>query len=621
MDASLERRDFLKGAAAGIVMGAAAAGLGSARAEAEEASGAAEGEETAAFAARPEAGGGVPKDWGAFRSGADPIPPAEPPARWDAEADIVVVGTGLGGTSAALYAAEAGASVIAVEKSAKIGGASRHASNIHINTGGTKLQNETGYAWPNATFDPDNPQDVQEAVAAFLEGYEFSPDYKLLAHSIEEGPRFGDWLDEQDGFELVAPNYYTFAPLRDKYVVDNGLNEVLGFNHMFNALEEDLVAKGVDLRLGTQCTRLVAQDGAVLGIVAESGGAEQYLRARKGVILAGGGMGYNMDLLEKYIPTAYRCAACGGPVPEHTGECIRMGLGMNADMAGFDSVSFWNGVLDEYWQGSSKIWYSYMYRPMSFFSYLPFLRIDRRCNRIPFYQGGGGDPQPLFKVSSVFTAVNMVANIEAQCGTVDHRMYMVFDSDFRTHYDKEWKGTTFEHLNPETLFYGPGLTEEGAAYLPESFDKDWQDALDMGAVRQADTLEELAGLWGFDPEAFVATVEEWNAMCEAGEDTGVPVPMLPEWMVPVKNPPFYCGAWGVDIGKTQCGLRTDEDMRVLDKDYKVIPGLYAVWSTAGGLTGEHDHSDFGSCTPFGSVGASGVTGFMAARSALGEYEE
>ncbi|MBR2287170.1 MAG: FMN-binding protein, partial [Clostridia bacterium] len=60
-------------------------------------------EEDAQMAFRPEKGEGFPSDYGSFRNGAQPIPPEEVPASWDEEYDVIVVGSGIGGLTAALY--------------------------------------------------------------------------------------------------------------------------------------------------------------------------------------------------------------------------------------------------------------------------------------------------------------------------------------------------------------------------------------------------------------------------------------------------------------------------------------------------------------------------------------
>jgi hypothetical protein len=62
-------------------------------------------------------------------------------------------------------------------------------------------------------------------------------------------------------------------------------------------------------------------------------------------------------------------------------------------------------------------------------------------------------------------------------------------------------------------------------------------------------------------------------------------------------------------------------MQVLNTSHEAIPGLYAGWTTAGGLCGENMFiGQFGKCSPFGSVAMSGVGGWLCARSILGEFD-
>jgi fumarate reductase flavoprotein subunit len=135
----------------------------------------------------------------------------------------------------------------------------------------------------------------------------------------------------------------------------------------------------------------------------------------------------------------------------------------------------------------------------------------------------------------------------------------------------------------------------------------------MGAIKCADTLEELAAKLSLDPAKFKKAVETWNGYCAAGVDPEFGEPA--EYLIPVKNPPYYGIKIGCSMGSTSCGLRVNQNMQVLDEDQNVIPGLYATYFTAGGGAGE---VSFGA-PPVWHAGGSMTTGYIAGEHAAG-YE-
>ena len=82
---------------------------------------------------------------------AEPIAPVEAPDAWDAEADLVVVGAGYGGLSAACYAAQNGFTAILCEKNPETGGASAHSAFNASIVGGTKQQRTPSTSTPSST--------------------------------------------------------------------------------------------------------------------------------------------------------------------------------------------------------------------------------------------------------------------------------------------------------------------------------------------------------------------------------------------------------------------------------------------------------------------------------------
>jgi hypothetical protein len=598
---------------------AAAAGAAAAEpvaAKADETS--TEGYDVSDVEPRPAANAGSPRRAGVVRDGAKPIAPLDPPASWDYEVDAVVVGTGLGGLSGALYLAQNGLTVIALEKEALTGGAGRHACVNICCMGGTKAQNEIGYAWPNDTFDPDDPEQVKDVAAEFMAHYQYSVDPDLMCRQISDGPKWYDWLDEVEGIDLEPRDDRRFF-LRDVNVRLEGHNAVLGNNGICNALTDAIEAAGGQIKLKCACTGLVMDEGRVVGVAFDEDGEEHFAKAERGVILAAGGMGMNLDMLEEYIPSAYLFATSGGPLPSHTGEVIRMGVGAGADIAGWNSFDCWDGALDEYWgpDGDGEYWH-YMWKTTGIIGESPFMSIDKRGNRLPYYVGSGTrQPQERFEGGPFGGGGEaIVTQFMAAPG---HRKYLIWDSAFNMETFEQWNGTGYEYLAPKTYVWG-ALSDAAKSYVPETWDIEYQAAIDRGTIKVADTIEELGALWGFEPGVMETAVERWNACCEAGEDTDCIVPYDPSWMLPITEPPFYCGCYGAQIGKTNCGLRVTDKMQVVDTNARVIPGLYAAWSTAGGLVGENMFLNYGNTSPLGCSGLSGATGWFAARSMLGEFD-
>lgn len=146
---------------------------------------------------------------------------------------------------------------------------------------------------------------------------------------------------------------------------------------------------------------------------------------------------------------------------------------------------------------------------------------------------------------------------------------------------------------------------------------DWhegfQDGIEKGFIVQADTLEELAEKLGINAGNFVATVERYNAMCEAGEDTDFG--KRADCLYPVKTPPFYGLKRKPGFSWTQPGgVATDRYGRVTTENGTVIPGLYC--GAADATICDAVTNDRYTDGLFASAGATSQThGYVAAGSA------
>ena len=117
-------------------------------------------------------------------------------------------------------------------------------------------------------------------------------------------------------------------------------------------------------------------------------------------------------------------------------------------------------------------------------------------------------------------------------------------------------------------------------------------------------------------------MDHWNENCAKGEDDLCPVPFPASSLRPIETAPFCCVRFGGQVAKTLAGLRVNDKVQVMDTERKPIPGLYAGWTTAGGLCGENMFiGQWGNCSMFGSAAMNGVGGWLCARSICGEFEE
>jgi len=114
---------------------------------------------------------------------------------------------------------------------------------------------------------------------------------------------------------------------------------------------------------------------------------------------------------------------------------------------------------------------------------------------------------------------------------------------------------------------------------------DWSEdnlrEVEMGILKRADTISELAAAIGVRAEVLGATIARWNAMVEAGcdDDLGRPAGS----MVPIATPPFYAGEIWPVVSNTQGGPVHDAGQRVIDVHGAPIPRLYAAGEMGSGF--------------------------------------
>ena len=228
------------------------------------------------------------------------------------DADVVVVGAGAAGLSAALKTAQNGHSVILLEKMGVIGGASAMAGSGTMATG-SKWQKEDGYE--------DSAEKLVEDMMANGHQKNDRATVELFANTIGEA---FDWLVGEDG--AAVPYQRSGKPSRSYSGEGRGAG-------VCKNLAERLEAVGGTLLTNTPATELVVENGTVVGVKAEGEGKAYTIRA-KAVVLASGGYGANDAL----VPDEYKKFVYAGHAGA-TGDAIKMVEGLDADLINMDLVN------------------------------------------------------------------------------------------------------------------------------------------------------------------------------------------------------------------------------------------------------------------------------------------
>jgi len=450
--------------------------------------------------------------------------------------DVVVVGCGIAGLSAAVTAAEAGASVAVLERAPKEerGGNTRYTESFwRMKDKDTVSDDFYDRLGENAGghLDPEVVKDAGRPAAEWprlLRAHPFADPELIAAWGEGAGPALR-WLE---GFGVTfdfLPNYFITQSTTRLAPVGGGRALVEALANRAEAMPEritffyDTAARGL-LR--------DAASGRVHGVAAVAPGHRTLALHGRAVVLASGGFEGNPEMLSRYAGPAtqwIRPVARGGY--HNRGEGIRMALEIGAAPAG-DYGSFHAQPVD----------------PRS------------------------GEQEPVV--------------LNYTYGILVNRAGERFTDEAPATVDATYEATTREILKqPEGIAW---------AILDARLDDvpNWRKAVrtDRPPV-EAPSLIELAGKLGIDGAALVRTVARYNLACPPGGRfdplradglaTIGAAPRKSNWARPLDRPPFR--AWPVICANcfTFGGLKVDARARVLDLDGDPIPGLYAAGETMG----------------------------------------
>ena len=521
----------------------------------------------------------------------------------DEEAEVIVVGSGAAGINAAIRLGQAGYQVLVLERNMELNGNSKH-SSVFSNMGGHKAAEERKFAYP------EYPYDVDRILEYVMSCQQQTGDPDLMRAMLVEGPKCIDWMNEKAGAKWVpmnpSPAGAGMLEWEGMSTPTNGINVNL---IPLQLLTEQAQKDGAEVRANSNVDTLVFDGEAVVGVKVTDEEGEKFIHATNCVILCAGGMEVNRAMMAKYSATTLQGIANIATPPNGTGECIRMGQGVGADLAGYDSTGAFDGGV--WWRDYDEFdteMDCHINKDGNQVVRQPWLRINRDGNRVP-YIGTSARVYPYVNDASP-SSEGLCETAAIEMSQPGGKTYCIFDSKY-------------EQLMLDNYFgqvicrKGKILADDDPFYdrVPEYL-RDWHtgfnDMVEAGVIRKCDTIEELEAALGLRDGVLVDNVEKWNAACAAGEDYAATYKYPKEWLLALDEPPYYGAIVGGHVFGSKCGLKVNPDMQVISTEGAPIPGLYAAWHTAGGSAGEGNPAGKPLTGVFADLGLAFVGGYMAA---------
>ena len=564
--------------------------------------------------------------------------------KFDHVVDVLVVGSGGGGMTAALAADASGLDTLVVEKARYFGG-STALSGGGIWVPGAPAQRRGGYnPSPDGVVeylrritgglvsDARLRQYVDTApvMMEFLEKtspwFEFvwKPGYSDYYPELPGGSERGSTInvpaidlrklgdEEQNLLQplALAPKGIWLGPKdlrlfyqvrqnwRGKAVLVKLLYRMFRarvFGERMAAIGQSLAARlrlamkdrGIPLWLDTPMTELITDaDGTVTGAVVERGGRVLRVGVRGGVILATGGFDHDMEWRRQYLPVLEDDWSFGNPLA--VGDGIKAG----------EKVGGSTDLLDEAWWFPAICWPD---------GRLQFMLNERM---MPSQFVVNGDGKRFINEAAPYMDFAH-AMIEGQRSGVRHIPCWLI-TDIRSFHRYVVAG----HLPIPKVPFAPVPTGRKVPTV-------W---LESGVVQEGNSWEELAGKIGVPAHELRRTAERFNELARKGHDDdfkrgdsaydnyyGDPTLPNPN-LYPLTKPPYY--AFAIILGDlgTSGGLRTDEHARVLRADDSAVEGLYAVGNTSAAVMGRSyagAGATIGPAMTFGYVAAKNIANTVA----------
>ena len=464
------------------------------------------------------------------------------------EADIVVVGAGGAGMTAAITAAGEGKSVVILESQSMVGGNSVRATG-GMNAGKTVYQDENEFgesagvektlkAAAEKYADNETITALAKTVSEQWAAYQANPtgyfdsvelmeldtmiggkginDPALVETLCANSADAIDWLDEH-GITLHNVSSFGGASVKRIHRPVNGEGKVVSVgSYMIPLLQENCEKAGVKMMLDTTATEILTDaNGAAVGVKATGASGETVTVNAKAVVLATGGFGANLDMVVKYKPELKGFMTTNAPGIQ--GQGIEMAEAIGAATVDMDQIQIHPTVeantaalITEGLRGDGAI------------------LINAEGKRF---------------IDEVGTRDVVSAAEIAQTGSYS---WLVVDQAMA------------DNSSVIQGYIKKGYTVTGATY------------------------EELAKAMGVDEAALAETMNNWNGYVEAKND---PDFGRTSFANPLNTAPYYAIKVTAGVHHTMGGLKINPNTEVLNENGEVIPGLFAAGEVTGGVHG------------------------------------
>ena len=473
---------------------------------------------------------------------------AEPAEDSTVDTDIVIVGAGGAGMTAALTATSEGKSVVIVESQSMVGGNSVRATG-GMNAGKTVYQDENEFgesAGVEKTLktaaekyaDNETITALAKTVSEQWAEYQKNPtgyfdsvelmeldtmiggkglnDPALVETLCEGSADAIDWLDEK-GITLHSVSSFGGASVKRIHrPVDGDGKTVSVGSYMIPLLQENCEKAGVQILLNTTANEILTDaNGAAVGIKATGASGETVTVNAKAVVLTTGGFGANLDMVTEYKPELKGFMTTNAPGAQ--GQGIEMAAALGAATVDMDQIQIH-----------------------------PTVQADTAALITEGLRGDGA----------------ILVNAEGkrfidEVGTRD----VVSAAEIAQTGSYSWLVVDQKMADASSVIQGyikKGYTVEGASY------------------------EELAQAMGVDETAFAETMAAWNDCVAAGKDEEFG---RTSFANPLDTAPYYAIKVTAGVHHTMGGLKINTDTEVLNENGEVIPGLFAAGEVTGGVHG------------------------------------